>query len=343
MYTYIIAIIWIILLVIWDIAKQNEKQNNDETRKGIRRGFPHIQQIDRSIYLLYKHIPLSFLNEYQNKNLSLPMPDQLHDPVIDVQNVARMLAQYYNFSVGTIVVTFRSDISIHGRVELSSSHDFFIELHQKHAERPKEIIAILAHEITHIFLYKHNISFSDENENEILTDTAAAYLGLGSYILDASIEEIKRLDAYTLQTTYQHFGYLTPDEFEYILAKRAKAFQEDPTKMLSSSLARSAWLSGLKRLNYKWQTPPLSMNSWLNVLQKIRYTHRKNNARKKQLISQDSNPVIQQYEEYYFERSDHFCVVFYCPICSQKLRIPVIEKELSVRCSLCQIVFKCQP
>ena len=145
MYTYIIAIIWIILLIIWDIAKQNKKQNDDEKRKGIRRGFPHIQQIDRSIYLLYKHIPLSFLNEYQNKNLSLPMPEQLHDPVIGVQNVARMLAKYYNFSVGTIVVTFRSDISVPGRVELSSSHDFFIELHKKHAERPQEIIAILAH------------------------------------------------------------------------------------------------------------------------------------------------------------------------------------------------------
>ena len=47
----------------------------------------------------------------------------------------------------------------------------------------KQILAILAHECTHNYLFYHGIKESDETENEILTDIASAYLGLGHLLL----------------------------------------------------------------------------------------------------------------------------------------------------------------
>ena len=48
----------------------------------------------------------------------------------------------------------------------------------------KHVLAILAHEYTHHYLYQHNVKKNDTDENEILTDLAAAYLGLGHFLVD---------------------------------------------------------------------------------------------------------------------------------------------------------------
>jgi hypothetical protein len=43
-------------------------------------------------------------------------------------------------------------------------------------------LAILAHEMTHAYLFHHGVFLEDELENEILTDIAAIYLGFGNLI-----------------------------------------------------------------------------------------------------------------------------------------------------------------
>jgi DNA-directed RNA polymerase subunit RPC12/RpoP len=42
-----------------------------------------------------------------------------------------------------------------------------------------------------------------------------------------------------------------------------------------------------------------------------------------------------------FDVSDGMKVVFECPACSQKLRLP-IKKKTEARCGACQSFFKCQ-
>ncbi len=44
------------------------------------------------------------------------------------------------------------------------------------------VVAVLAHEATHLHLYYEGIRLKDTWENEILTDTAAVYCGFGEYI-----------------------------------------------------------------------------------------------------------------------------------------------------------------
>jgi len=61
----------------------------------------------------------------------------------------------------------------HGEIVLIKTHKYEF----------KHILAILAHECTHNYLYHHRISESEESENEILTDLATAYLGLGHLLI----------------------------------------------------------------------------------------------------------------------------------------------------------------
>jgi len=57
-----------------------------------------------------------------------------------------------------------------------------IQLTKKFRFSLEHILAILAHESTHHYLDQHEISLPGESENEMLTDAAAAYLGLGGLL-----------------------------------------------------------------------------------------------------------------------------------------------------------------
>ncbi|HUW19888.1 MAG TPA: hypothetical protein VMW16_11355 [Sedimentisphaerales bacterium] len=88
----------------------------------------------------------------------------------------------------------------HSEILLLKKPDFGIE----------HILAILAHECIHNYLYHHRINDSDELENEVLTDLAAAYLGLGALILDG-------YEAITWE-----IGYVTAKDIRYAIVYSAK-------------------------------------------------------------------------------------------------------------------------
>lgn len=72
-----------------------------------------------------------------------------------------------------------------GRVELTPENEYLVELHTRYKEDPRDVAAILAHEITHVFLYRAGLWLPNEYDNEILTDTASTYLGVGWLGLNA--------------------------------------------------------------------------------------------------------------------------------------------------------------
>jgi hypothetical protein len=88
----------------------------------------------------------------------------------------------------------------HNEILLLKKPDFEIE----------HILAILAHECTHNYLYHHQINISDELENEVLTDLAAAYLGLGALILDGYEALTRRI------------GYVAAKDIRYAIVYSAK-------------------------------------------------------------------------------------------------------------------------
>jgi len=74
-----------------------------------------------------------------------------------------------------------------------------ILIDSKYRDRLDEIGAILAHEIMHIYLYKHKVELPDKMDNEKLTDLATIYAGLGIIILNGMTDWISHK---------QTFGYL---------------------------------------------------------------------------------------------------------------------------------------
>lgn len=59
-----------------------------------------------------------------------------------------------------------------------------IQLTKRFRFELKHILAILAHESMHNYLYSHNAYDPNEGENEVLTDLAAVYLGLGHLLIE---------------------------------------------------------------------------------------------------------------------------------------------------------------
>jgi len=75
------------------------------------------------------------------------------------------------------------------------------------------IIAILAHEATHLQLYYKGIRLKDDWENEILTDTATVFYGFGEYMYQG-YSVLRGEFAFT----YQKVGYISQDDIKYIMS-----------------------------------------------------------------------------------------------------------------------------
>jgi hypothetical protein len=106
----------------------------------------------------------------------------------------------------------------HREIQLTKRFHFAVE----------HILAILAHESTHRYLYEHGVSDPEESENEILTDLAAAYLGFGALLLDG-YEPITWTSNYrvtwegTSYTTHSILiGYVDPEYIRYAILESAK-------------------------------------------------------------------------------------------------------------------------
>lgn len=71
-----------------------------------------------------------------------------------------------------------------GHIQLDNSNDVFIEIDSELKHDHEVVLSVLAHEICHKYLYKHNLKLFPEFENEILTDTATIFTGLGKLTLN---------------------------------------------------------------------------------------------------------------------------------------------------------------
>jgi hypothetical protein len=150
-----------------------------DSNNRIPHGYPNLGTIKKSITALYRS-----LSAQRIKSFSDSLPPGATDLtgnqqlIVGIQKLASTIARQLALPSREILVTFVDSLPNPGQVELS--HDgYFIELHARYETAVADIRAILAHEITHVLLHRAGISFPDIQENEILTDTVAAYLGIG--------------------------------------------------------------------------------------------------------------------------------------------------------------------
>nr|WP_202555342.1 hypothetical protein [Streptomyces sp. SID4950] len=245
--------------------------------------------------------------------------DDLH---LGAQRVAGELVRHYRLPDARMVVGFRA-MTHAADVELAAGPEYFVELNDRFRTHRRDIGAALAHEVAHVYLHRLGLSFPGTRDNEILTDTVAAYLGAGWLLLDAF-----RQDA----ASSQKLGYLTPEEFGYVLAKRALVFGEDPSVWFTSPQAYTAYGVGMERARQDERRPPLTAAGWAG---------RRRYARDRRHALERGTPVAPG-AGYDFSRegAGPLRVSFPCPTCGQRIRVPV-RGRVRARCGLCRTVLEC--
>ncbi|MFI8964641.1 hypothetical protein ACIGO8_21295 [Streptomyces sp. NPDC053493] len=279
--------------------------HSDEVSPVVR-GFPHLDTVRASIAALYKRLSPDGVRRYEPSvpahAVAVAVEDPAAQPHLGAQRAARALVRHLRLPDARLVVSFRA-MEHAASVELSAGPEYFVELNERFA-RPahrRDIGAALAHEVTHVFLHRLGLAFPTTAENEILTDVVTTYLGAGWLLLDAFRQD---------GVSSQKLGYLTPEEFGYVLAKRAEVFAEDPSPWFTSAVAYEAFVRGRAEAARDWRRPPLAGAGWA--------------ARRRARAGGDG--------------------VFPCPVCGQRLRVaPERRGRVDARCGVCRTVLECAP
>ncbi|MFF2203006.1 hypothetical protein [Streptomyces sp. NPDC058145] len=287
----------------------------------VEHGYPHLETVRAAVTALYRRLSYDTVRTF---SVSVPPADvafcDTDDLHLGAQRVAREIVRHFRLPDARLVVGFR-EMTHAANVELAAGPEYFVELNDRFRSHRGDIGAALAHEVTHVYLHRLDLAFPTTAENEILTDTVAAYLGAGWLLLDAYRED---------GVSSQKLGYLTPEEFGYVLAKRALLFDEDPSVWFTSPQAYSAYVKGREMALRDGQQPPLTGAGWAG---RRRYAHDRRHP-------SGGRPAA----GYAFTADPgsggDLRVSFPCPTCLQRIRLPV-KGRVRARCGLCRTVLEC--
>jgi hypothetical protein len=290
----------------------------------VEHGYPHLETVRAAITALYRRLSCDTIRTFSTSvvpaDVAFCDSDDLY---LGAQRVARELVRHYRLPDARLIVSFR-EMRHAANVELAAGPEYFVELNDRFRTHRRDIGAALAHEVMHVYLHRLGLSFPGTRENEILTDTAATYLGAGWLLLDAYRED---------RASSQKLGYLTPEEFGYVLAKRALLFDEDPSVWFTSPQAYTAYVKGRALARLDGRQPPLTAAGWAG---------RRRYARDRRHAQSDDVPAASPGVPYSFTPDGHgpLRVSFPCPTCHQRIRVPV-RGRMRARCALCRTVLEC--
>ncbi|MFE7464278.1 hypothetical protein ACFU6R_09240, partial [Streptomyces sp. NPDC057499] len=218
------------------------------TSSPVVHGFPHLETVRSAITALYRRLSPDGVRSYAT---SLTAADAAfgdgENLYLGAQRVARSVVQHLRLPDARMIVAFRA-MEHAAEVELAAGPEYFVQLNDRFRTHRRDIGAALAHEVTHVLLHRLGLAFPGTRDNEILTDTVTTYLGAGWLLLDAFRED---------PVSSQKLGYLTPEEFGYVLAERAAVFGEDPSPWFTSPQAYEAFRAGRERALQDTREPPL--------------------------------------------------------------------------------------
>ncbi|MGA5453463.1 hypothetical protein ACPCVO_43300 [Streptomyces umbrinus] len=303
----------------------------------VEHGYPHLDTVRAAITALYKRLSYDTIHTFATSmapaDVAFCDTDDLH---LGAQRVARELVRHFRLPDARMIVSFR-EMEHAANVELAAGPEYFIELNDRFRTHRRDIGAALAHEVMHVYLHRLDLSFPGTRDNEILTDTATTYLGAGWLLLDAYREDA---------ASSQKLGYLTPEEFGYVLAKRSLVFGEDPATWFTSPQAYTAYTKGMTRARHDERQPPLTAAGWAG---RRRYAKDRRHAQDHVVAATGAagaadvpyafTPDAPGAQDAPGGRGP-LRVSFPCPTCHQRIRVPV-RGRVRARCGLCRTVLEC--
>lgn len=84
-------------------------------------------------------------------------------------------------------------------------------------EKPTELVAVLAHELSHLLLSAES-DILDDQTHELITDLTVAYAGMGVFGANAAFSFSQHGDAFSQGWQSQTSGYLSPNSWAFALA-----------------------------------------------------------------------------------------------------------------------------
>ncbi|PSM42123.1 hypothetical protein C6Y14_17035 [Streptomyces dioscori] len=296
----------------------------------VKHGYPHLETVRAAVTALYKRLSYDTVHTFAASvapaDVAFCDTDDLY---LGAQRVARELVRHFRLPDARMIVSFR-EMEHAASVELAAGPEYFIELNDRFRTHRRDIGAALAHEVMHVCLHRLDLSFPGTRDNEILTDTATTYLGAGWLLLDAYREDA---------SSSQKLGYLTPEEFGYVLAKRSLVFGEDPATWFTSPQAYTAYTRGLAQAREDERQPPLTAAGWAG---RRRYAKDRRHAQGRVVAAVPGSASASAGASYAFTPDGHgpLRVSFPCPTCHQRIRVPV-RGRVRARCGLCRTVLEC--
>lgn len=146
--------------------------------------------------------------------------------LIEVNKAAKKISNFIGLPNLTFVINLiKQDENTAGHIELNHNSDagVFVEIDEKYKTNNDTILAILAHELCHKFIHLKGLG-QHGLENEILTDVATVFTGLGKLSLNGcemntiSYEHQKNEGgSKTITTTTTNkVGYLKREQFAFL-------------------------------------------------------------------------------------------------------------------------------
>lgn len=105
---------------------------------------------------------------------------------LDLQYVANKISDHIEIDFAPACKYewgLKMDPEVAGQINCATS-SHYVEIPFFYAGKKYAVGNILAHEITHAFLFSKGIIINDSKENEMFTDLAAVYIGLGKFIVN---------------------------------------------------------------------------------------------------------------------------------------------------------------
>jgi hypothetical protein len=146
--------------------------------------------------------------------------------ILDIQRAAKQISEFVGLKGLTfIVITTQLRKGVGGNIELRTEDNaVFVELSTETLKFSDAVLATLAHEITHKYLHRKGINCGlgpvFEYENEILTDIAAIYIGLGKLYLNgcqcSNTTKVSNSNTTTTTTEKMRVGYLDQSQLAFV-------------------------------------------------------------------------------------------------------------------------------
>ena len=173
-----------------------------------------VEYLEKNIFDYVEKI--IFLEKVLGKNISYKIldPFEVYKFKNDLNQAAKFIAKFAGLNDVFAVSTTKLAGNIGGNIEYDGDV-CYIEINND-SYTFDNILAILSHEIMHQYLRRKGLSFYLEIENEVLTDIATIYTGLGKLSLNGVYSNSKKDIPNGTLTIKNRIGYIDFDSFCFV-------------------------------------------------------------------------------------------------------------------------------